>query len=497
MSNGVLYGGAIGLSSGIIFRSLFLFEVSVFVWLLCALTAGALLFNYVYTVGLSTWLAVLSIFLCFSFGVWYMGVREKNVEMRIDSLRAYEHMAVAFLGTIARDIEERDGGQILVVRVRDIENVSVRTLIRVQTEKGKIFSYGDTVRVSGVLKRPESFETELGRVFLYEKYLRAEGITHMVSFATVAREPTSSFVPLKYLFALKHAFLKSMQMVLPEPQAGFAAGLLLGEKHALGEKLERVFRDVGIIHIIVLSGYNLTIVAESVMRLLSIFFVPKTRALIGVAVIILFAIMVGLSATVVRAACMACLVLIARATGRISVAMRGLMFAGIAMVLINPYVLVYDPGFQLSFLATIGLIVGAPVFERYMLWVPTRLQIREYVTATLATQLFVTPFILFSMGSVSLVALLSNILVLIAVPFAMFASFVAGVWGMLFSFAGMYIAYPAHLLLSYMIAVAEFLASFSFASITVPPFSFTWVVVAYLLIGCFFWYQFLAQKNTR
>jgi len=160
-------------------------------------------------------------------------------------------------------------------------------------------------------------------------------------------------------------------------------------------------------------------------------------------------------------------------------------------------VLVYDPGFQLSFLATIGLIVGAPVFERYMLWVPTRLQIREYVTATLATQLFVTPFILFSMGSVSLVALLSNILVLIAVPFAMLTSFVAGVWGMLFSFAGIYVAYPAHLLLSYMIAVAEFLASFSFASVAVPAFSFAWVVVSYICIGCFFWYQFLAQKNAR
>jgi len=119
------------------------------------------------------------------------------------------------------------------------------------------------------------------------------------------------------------------------------------------------------------------------------------------------------------------------------------------------------------------------------------------VTATLATQLFVTPFILFSMGSVSLVALLSNILVLIAVPFAMLTSFVAGVWGMLFSFAGIYVAYPAHLLLSYMIAVAEFLASFSFASVAVPAFSFAWVVVSYICIGCFFWYQFLAQKNAR
>ena len=131
-------------------------------------------------------------------------------------------------------------------------------------------------------------------------------------------------------------------------------------KRALGKDLEEVFRTVGIIHIVVLSGYNIMIVADAIMRVLALFFFPRTRLIIGVGTIALFAILVGLSATVVRASMMAALVLIARGTGRQYAVLRALAFAGTVMLLINPYLLVYDPVFQLSFLATLGLILLSP-----------------------------------------------------------------------------------------------------------------------------------------
>jgi competence protein ComEC len=273
--------------------------------------------------------------------------------------------------------------------------------------------------------------------------------------------------------------MESLERAVTEPAAGLGEGLLLGVKRALGEDLEEAFRRAGIIHIVVLSGYNVMIVAEAIMRLLSFFFLPRTRMLIGVAGIVTFALLVGLSATVVRASIMAILVLIARATGRIYAIVRALMLAGAIMLIINPYLLAFDPGFQLSFLATLGLIFLAPLFERRFGLFPTTLQIREFVTATIATQIFVLPLLLYLIGEFSVVAVIVNVLVLPMVPVAMFLTFVTGVAGTFIAPLATVLGFAAYLSLEYIIALAEFFAALPLATFRVPAFPFSVVVLAY------------------
>jgi len=156
--------------------------------------------------------------------------------------------------------------------------------------------------------------------------------------------------------------MRSIEAVIPEPQVGLAEGLLLGVKQALGDELEVVFRKTGIIHIVVLSGYNVMLVVIFITYVLSYVLPYRARVPFGILAIVCFAVLVGLSATVVRASIMASLILFARATGRTYAVMRALCFAGVIMVLINPYLLVYDVGFQLSFLATLGLIFSGSVY---------------------------------------------------------------------------------------------------------------------------------------
>jgi competence protein ComEC len=344
-------------------------------------------------------------------------------------------------------------------------------------------SYGDRIEIKGTLKLPESFDTDTGRVFDYAGYLKARGVSEVLYRAKieVLAHGEGNGVLLK-LFTLKRGFMDALERAIPEPAAGLGEGLLLGVKRALGEDLEETFRTVGIIHIVVLSGYNIMIVADSVMRFLALFFLPRTRLIIGILTIVLFAILVGLSATVVRASMMAVLVLIARATGRQYAVLRALALAGTVMLVINPYLLVYDPGFQLSFLATLGLILLSPELEIRMPRIPSTLGIRGYLATTLGTQLFVLPVLLYSMGTLSFVSVLANVLVLPMVPIAMFLTFITGIVATIIAPLGIFVGFIAHLSLSYIIKIAELLSTIPFAAVTIPAFPWWGIVIMYAFI---------------
>lgn len=489
MSGSVLYISAIGVASGIVIRSLFHFGIGVSLIVCVSIIFCVCILYFVLHAPRKFLYGMLVFCISVFVGVWRYDTMFRSFEKTTQALSSFEEKKIVLHGTIVRDVEDRDGEQVLVVQAA-VESGDVKnTLVRVTTQNIQPFAYGDVVVVKGVLKTPDSFETNTARTFLYKEYLETQGVTHTISFASVGKTTEGSFSFLRALYASKRFFVDHLTMVLPEPQAGFAAGLLLGEKRAMGSELEDIFRTVGIVHIVVLSGYNLTIVAESIMRLLSFVFLPRTRTILGVCSLCIFAVMVGLSATVLRAACMAVLVLVARAFGRTSTALRGLSIAALGMLVWNPCVLLYDPGFQLSFLATLGLIVVSPLLEDWVGWVPTRFQIREYVTSTMATQIFVTPFLLYAMGNVSLVALFANVLILSAVPLSMLLSLVAGIAGIVFGSSALYLGFPAYALLSYMLFVAGTLARVPFASIEIPPFSVWYMVMLYVCMGVFlFWY---------
>ncbi len=299
------------------------------------------------------------------------------------------------------------------------------------------------------------------------------------------------------LFLGKEHFLEALQGAIPEPAAGLGAGMLLGVKRALGAHLDTVFRETGIIHIVVLSGYNIMIVVAVLMYLLTFFFLPRIRMVFGVAGIVIFALLVGPSATVIRASTMAVLVLIAQGTGRTYAVLRALVLAGVAMLVMNPYLLVHDPGFQLSFLATLGLILFVSPIESKLLSVPARFGMRTLASATLATQITVLPLLLFHTGMVSLIAVVTNMLVLPMVPYAMLLTFFTGIASMLSQTLGIGIGFITYLSLEYVITIAEWCARVPFATVSIPVFPFWGMVVAYTGIGFLYMHAVHKEKNTE
>ncbi len=396
---------------------------------------------------------------------------------------------VTLEGVITREPEMRETALHLYVATED-------TTVLVTTDRLAAVSYGDTVTVTGTLKEPEAFATDVGRMFNYKGYLAARGVGYTMSFAEVSVVASDGGNPVVTgLLEIKFAFMNNIEGLIPAPHVGLAEGLLLGVKRALGETYEEAFRETGIMHIVVLSGYNIMLVVSFFMYVLAYVLPYRARLITGMLGIAGFALLVGLSATVVRASVMASLLLLMKFGGMTHHILRALFVAGVAMLFLNPLLLLYDVGFQLSFLATFALIVLAPYVEQWFQWVPNLVGTREFLVATVTTQIFVTPLIMYHIGEVSLIAVVVNVLVLPMVAVAMLLTFVTGVLAFVSQTLAIPVAYAAYVSLSYILVIATTFAAVPFASVTIPPFSVTYMLGFYG-VAAFAWFMFTRQKKS-
>ena len=396
-------------------------------------------------------------------------------------------------GIVIDEPDKRETNTNYTVLLDHISKEPVSEKVRVVAESYPAFSYGDRIHISGELQKPKGFQTDDDRYFDYATFLSKDDIFYQMIYPQLEFVSGGEGNVIKqYLFAFKNAFLLRVQALIPDPHAALLGGLVVGAKQSLGEKLQDDFRATGIVHIVVLSGYNVTIVADFITRLfLLVPFLPHALGVsLGALSIVLFALMTGASATIVRASIMALLVIVAKATGRTYDITRALFIAGFFMVLHNPKILLHDASFQLSFLATLGLITLAPLLERYFSFVPKRFQLREFATATIATQIFVLPLLLYKVGQLSLVALPVNLLVLITVPAAMLSGFLTGIVGFLSTTLALPFAFISYLVLSYQLLIVGWFAKLPFASVHIAYFPLWLTVVVYLL------YIYLLVRRT-
>lgn len=474
MSRALLLATFLGFTSGILCRSLlhFSWQPLLFLALVSLIVLGAWLLT-----RRSTYIVCAAFLLATIFGAGRVMIMPHGVPSAvIDQIGAETILE----GVVKADPDIRETSQRVTIRVTDADtHFNVLVVAPLYPE----LTYGERVRIKGTLERPEAFDTSGGRIFRYDRFLAKDGIFVLVQRAHVeVLEPaygTDRLVGM--LFRIKHVFLGGLSQALPEPHASLAAGLITGGKQGLGSTLLEAFIVSGLVHIVVLSGYNVMIVAEAILRILN--FLPK-RAAAGVAATVIgaFVLAAGAGAASVRAGLMAGFALAARATGRTYAVVRALLFAGCLMLLFNPLLLAYDPGFQLSFIATLGLILGAPIISAWLTIITSAFW-RDLVSATIAAQISVLPLLLYQTGLFSLVSLPANILVLPFVPLAMLLSAAAGLGGLIAGPLAPLFGLPAYAVLSYLIAIAEISASLPAAALAVPMFPFAVTVLAYAVLG--------------
>ncbi len=392
---------------------------------------------------------------------------------------------VVLSGEIVNDPERREISLHAYIAVRTINAEPAEGTVLAILPRGAELQYGDTVEVKGKLELPEAFETDTGRIFDYPAYLRAKGVVALTRYATIEGREEGGLSLQKSLFALKHSFEHSLERLLPEPDVSLMEGILLGERRGIPKDLNQAFIVSGLIHVVVLSGYNIAIVSEYVLRFLSLF-LPKSFALGGGAIgILLFALMAGAGAATVRAAAMGMIAILARYLNRPAAALRALLIAAAAMVLWNPLIILHDPSFILSVLATFGLITLSPYVEKYLGFMPEKWGLRSIAASTIAVQIFVLPALLYMTGILSAVSLPANILALPTISFAMLAGFLAGLVGLIHPLVATPFAIIADILLRYVMLVAQTAASLPFSSAVIPPFPVWVVAIAYVPLTLF------------
>lgn len=341
---------------------------------------------------------------------------------------------------------------------------------------------GDRIRLSGTFKKPSPFETDGGRSFAYDRYLQAGGIYAVMPSAHAEVIGTSKSAWLHFLRMLewlKDRLSEALDRALPEPESALAVGILVGGKQGLGQRLIDDFTASGMLQIIVLSGFNVMIVASTLMAFLKR--LPKKVSFAAAMTSIAsFVLMSGAGSSAIRAGLMAGFAIAARTYGRRYDVLRIVCITLFLIALWNPLTLAYDPGFQFSFIATLGLVIGTPLISPFLLFLRSTALIEMFST-TLAAEISLLPLLLYETGNLSFVSILANVLAMPVIPFAMAASALAAALALplehLSPVLPIIIGLPAYAPLWYVIHVATLSASLPFANRILPAFPF-WLVLA-------------------
>lgn len=416
-------------------------------------------------------------------GLGQLRYQQSNLNGQRSDLQNKIEQRVALVGIVVEEPEQKENYARIVLETED------KNKILVYVQNYPRYQYGDKLKIIGVLKEPENFNNKIlpessssinsATFFNWPDYLAKDGIYYETFY------PRTEFVSVgngfwlkEKLFSLKRNFLSALSKNIPEPHSSFLGGITVGARDAMPKELRDEFKITGVSHIVALSGYNITIVAETIMLILSFF--PRYLAIGGgVFGIILFAIMTGASATVLRASIMALIGLSAKATGRIYTASWALFLAGFFMILQNPKILRFDISFQLSFLATVGLIYLSPFFEKKLKFIPQKFKLREVSAITVSAQIFVLPLLIYKMGAISLVSLPVNFLILPFMPLTMFFGFATGIMGMFSELLSVPLAWISFVLLQYELWIIKLFSEIPFASINIRGFSEIFLALSY------------------
>lgn len=319
------------------------------------------------------------------------------------------------------------------------------------------FTYPRDVRAPGTVKVGGFGETMVYRgdqVQVSGKLYPTRGASQAtVNFAEVHKTGGATSA----IDTVRRKFAAGMQSALPEPLASFGLGLLVGQRNTLPDALTQALLMVGLTHIIAVSGYNLTILLEAAKRLVG----NRSKVLstaIALALITGFLLVAGTSASIVRAAVISVLGLSAWYYGRSIRPVLLLLLAAAGTAYANPVYLWADVSWYLSFLAFFGILVLGPVVTHRLYGERQPALIPQILIESLCAEIMTIPFVLYIFGQFSLVSLLANMLVVALIPLAMLLSLVAGLAGMLIGNVAGWFAWPASVLLTYMLDIVNMLS---------------------------------------
>jgi len=387
---------------------------------------------------------------------------------------AENNKEIIFKGIVIKEPEIRSDKINLTIKNKEIGKILIAAELYPQYE------YGDELEIKGELKIPIIFED-----FNYQEYLAKDGIYRVTYYPEIKlTSKNQGNIVYQSILRFKNKLRENIYQTLPSPQNAILSAIFLGDQQKVSGELKEKFNITGTQHIMAISGMNMVIIAEILLFLGLGFGLWRGQAFYFVLIFLfLYIIIVGAPASAIRAGIMSGLLLLAQKIGRLNSAHRAVIFAGVIMLAINPLLLKFDAGFQLSFMAVLGIIFLKPILDKRTETWPNPLGLKDVLTMTFAAQLGVLPLLIFNFGQLSLISPLANLLIVPFLPIIMLSGLVLSLVGLVWLSLAKIIAWPIWLLLTYIIKITDWLSLVPLAAYKFNKVSWLILVGYYLVLA--------------
>ncbi|MEK7519507.1 MAG: ComEC/Rec2 family competence protein [Patescibacteria group bacterium] len=430
-------------------------------------------------------------------GIWRHLTSESKV------IYPKEEKDIIFVGIITAEPDIRDNNTKLIIKPVENEGQKIAGKVLVTVNSYPEYQYGDKLKIKGNLKIPLEFED-----FNYKNYLAKDGIYSVIYWPDIEliSKNEGNFVLAK-IFQFKNTLRESLYQSLSPPQSSLLVAMIFGDQRRMSEDLRNKLNVTGLRHITAVSGMNVTILTGILMTFLISLGLWRQQAFYFTLVLILvYMIMTGLQASIVRAGIMGFLFLWAQYLGRQNLSTRAVVFAGALMLIFNPQLLTLDVGFQLSFLAVMGIIHFHPFIRNFFITPPSQSWgklkywfyaaphyffsflllknriLQEILAMTLSAQIFTLPILIYNFGYISQISPLTNILVVPLLPLLMILGLISAISGIIWKFLGFILSFPSWFLLTYLLKIVDFFSQ-PWALRTIENVHWLWLIIYYIVLA--------------
>jgi competence protein ComEC len=412
-----------------------------------------------------------------------------------DRFKNYFSTEVEVRGTVAKEPESNQNNQKIVVELEEIngQDISKRERILVFTTLYPKYEYGQEINVIWKIEEPPFIED-----FDYKEYLSRQNIFAIIFSPEITIISDNNYLSFnkavfKEILLIKSFLRENIYKNFSDNDGNLLAAMILGDNSRLSNEQQEILNKSGIRHLTAISGMNITILVNILMFVfLAIGLWRKQAFLFTIVFILFFVILTGLQPSAIRAGVMGFLYLFGQILGRQNDSSRAIFFGAAIMLAFNPF-LFKDAGFQLSFLAIMGINYLFPIFSKWLRKIPNILGFRNILAMSLAAQVLTLPILIYNFGYISVVAPITNILVIPISSLLIIFGFLSIIAGIVSHILALIFIFPCWIFSNWMQFVAKFFAFSPFSSINLK-ISWTWIIIYYLFLSYLIWRQ---RKSCR
>ncbi len=438
--------------------------------------------------------------LLFFLGIWRLVISWPPETEQLES----KGETLNYKGKIVEEVKRDGGKQKIVAKIKRKNNKKIPGKVLIFTQNYPRYSFGDKISLKCELEVPPNFPD-----FSYSRYLSLYNIYFVCYYPEInklEKEEDAWFITIKSgLITFRKKLKEIVNYSLEEPQSSLSNAVLLGYKKELPDSIREQFSSSGLSHIIAISGLHITIIIAILFKiLLSLNLNRKKAFYISAIGLFLYVFLIGAPASAFRASLMGFLVLLALQLGRLNRIINSLIFAAVILLILNPKMLGMDVGFQLSFLAVLGIVYIYPWLDSFFQKIFPNLEkscflklILDIFNISLAVQVFIWPLLAYYFSQVSLLSSIGNILVLWTLPIVLSFMFPALFFGFLWPGLSFLFFSPVNLLLNYIVFISSCLSQLNAVSGIKPEVSIGFLFIYYLVLSFFIFLPLFKKQLSK